>query len=265
MKLLIKKNLNSLIFYIVLSFDDGENLKISESTFTHFYLYKDKTINQEEYDEIINYESLNKARQYALNLLSKGYYTEKEVCSRLVEKKKLSYKNADAIINYLIEHNFINDKRYLEEFVESLHNKNYGKNKILQKCYDEGFKKNQIEELSFDDQDEIEKAKEQITRFVKNKNASYQKIKETGYAFLLNQGFDFEICSIAIKIVDEVYDFSLEKELLRKEVEKYLRIHKIDLNNFEVKQKLINVFIRKGYSYEDIKNVIKGVNEDEVC
>ena len=185
-------------------------------------MYKDKTINQEEYDEIINYESLNKARQYALNLLSKGYYTEKEVRSRLVEKKKLSYKNADAIINYLIEHNFINDKRYLEEFVESLHNKNYGKNKILQKCYDEGFKKDLIEELSFSYQDEVEKAKEQITRFVKNKNASYQKIKETGYAFLLNQGFDFEICSIAIKIVDEVYDFSLEKELLRKEAENIL-------------------------------------------
>ena len=31
------------------------------------------------------------------------------------------------------------------------------------------------------------------------------------------------------------------------------------------KQKLILTFTRKGYSYEDVKNAIKGVKEDEIC
>ena len=149
--------------------------------------------------------------------------------------------------------------------MESLHYKNYGKNKILQKCYDEGFKKDEIEKLVFDEDEEKYKAEIQIRKYLSSKEKNYQKLKENGYAFLLNQGFDFEICSYAIKIVDDVYDFSKEKELLHRELIKYLRTHSIDINNNELKQKLINVFIRRGYKFEDISNEIKGVYDDEVC
>lgn len=250
---------------ISICFENGEILKISEGTFTYFYLYKDKVVSLDEYQDIINYENLNKARQYVLNLLSKSYYTEKEILSRLIEKKHISYKDANLIIDYLKEHNLINDKRYLLEYVESLHYKNYGKNKILQKCYDEGFKKEEIEKLVFDEDEEKYKAEIQIRKYLSSKEKNYQKLKENGYAFLLNQGFDFEICSYAIKIVDDVYDFSKEKELLHRELIKYLRTHSIDINNNESKQKLINVFIRRGYKFEDISNEIKGVYDDEVC
>lgn len=250
---------------ISINFNDGEILKISEGTFTHFYLYKDKSISLDEYQEIINYENLNKARTYALNLLSKSYYTEKEVRSRLIEKKHVSYKDANLIIDYLKEHNFIDDQKYLIEYVETLHYKNYGKNKILQKCFEEGFKKEEIDKLIFEDEEEIKKAEVQIMKYFSLKNKNYQKLKENGYAFLINQGFDFEICASVIKIIDDMYDFSKEKELLHNELQKYLLSHPIDIKDYDEKQKLINTFIRKGYKYEDIKNEIKGVIEHEIC
>lgn len=250
---------------ISLYFDDESILKISEATFTHFYLYKDKIVSFSEYKEIEEYQALHSSREYAINLLSKGMYTEKEVYSRLVNKKKLKDDDAKKIIDYLLEHNFINDDKYFIEYVELLHNKKYGKNKIVQKCYEEGFSKELIGKIVFDEELEKEKAEYQIRKYLLGKNKNYQKLKENGYTFLLNQGFDFDICSIVIKIIDDVYDFSKEKELLEKELNKYLRFNKIDLGDYEEKQKLILTFTRKGYSYEDVKNAIKGVKEDEIC
>lgn len=249
---------------ISLYFEDGEVLKLSESTYTHFYLYKDKVLSNEELEEILEYESLNKARNYALNLLSKSYYTEKEILSRLIEKKKIKKENASNIIEYLKEHGFVNDKRFLEEFVESLHHKNYGKNKIIQKCYDEGFIKEDIESLVFDFEEEKLKAENALRKYISNKTSNYMKLKENSYSFLINHGFDYEISSLTIKIIDDEYDFSKEKEILHKEIYKYILSKRIDINDYEEKQKLISSFIKKGYKYDDIKSELEGVEQNEI-
>lgn len=249
--------------HITIIFSNGENLKVSESTYSHFYLYKEKKLSDDEYQEIINYENLNKAREYVLNLVSKGSYTEKDIYERLIIKKSLPKEDASKIVSYLKEHNLINDNDYIYEYVDLLNLRSYGKNKIIQKCYEEGFNKELIDKLSFDDELEKEKAEVQLRKYIVAKNKNYQKLKENAYSFLINQGFDFEICSSTTKIIDEEYDFSKEKELLKKELKKYLISHSIDLNDFEQKSKLINSFIRKGYRYEDIKKEIRGV-EDEI-
>ena len=59
-----------------------------------------------------------------------------------------------------------------------------------------------------------------------------------------------------IKIIDDVYDFSKEKELLEKELKKYFLSHQINLDDYQAYQKLLVTFTKKGYSYEDVNNVI---------
>ena len=95
----IKFNKNSVSIY----FENGESLKISEATFTHFYLYKDKVLSDEEYKSIEDHQALNSSKQYAINLLSKGMYTEKEILNRLINKKKLTSSDAKKIIDYLYD------------------------------------------------------------------------------------------------------------------------------------------------------------------
>lgn len=257
----VKFNKKSIDIY----FDDQDVLKISEATFTHFYLYQDKELSLEEINEISEYESLNKGKQYVLNLLSKGSYTEKDLLERLMNKKNMSYKDSLEIISYLKEHRLIDDQRYLLDYVESLNFKNYGKNKIIDKCFLQGFKKEMIDQIVFDDEEEKQKAEVLLRKYIGNKKYNFNKLKEKAYAFLINQGFDFEICSSTIKIVDEEYDYSLENELLLKEINKYLRMHSVDLTSYEERGKMISSFVRKGYKYEDINKVLKGVNDDEIC
>ena len=61
-----------------MNFDNDESLKLSESTFTHFYLYKDKVINDDEYLEIVEHQKLNNAREYVLNILLSIKWEKKE-------------------------------------------------------------------------------------------------------------------------------------------------------------------------------------------
>ena len=257
----IKFNKNSVSIY----FENGESLKISEATFTHFYLYKDKVLSDEEYKSIEDHQALNSSKQYAINLLSKGMYTEKEILNRLINKKKLTSSDAKKIIDYLLEHNFLNDNKYFEEYVDSLNRKKYGKNKIERKCLEEGFSKSLVDNMIFDEENEKEKAIYQLNKYVEGKNKNYNQLKENAYTFLINQGFDFDICSNVIKIIDDIYDFSKEKILLEKELVKYLRSHDVNLKDYNDYQKVLITFTRKGYSYEDVKNVIKGVTENEIC
>lgn len=249
---------------VIIYFSDEEKIKISEATYVHFYLYNDKVLSNEEYDEIIEYEKFNKSREYAVNILSKKYYTEKEIFEKLTIKKKLNSIDANKVVSYLKEHGFINDENYFEEYVEHLHNKNFGKNKIISKCYEEGFKSKLIESLTFDMDFEIDKASIQLRKYIFNKNKNKQKLKEGAYSHLLNQGFDFEIASQVISIIDQEYDSHKEKELLKKEVKKILSKKHINLNDFNEKQKLIESLIRKGYKYEDIKKEIRS-EEYEIC
>lgn len=246
-------------------FTSEETMSISESTFTHFYLYKDKVLSEDELLEIKQYDDLNKSRNYVINLLSKGLYTEKDIYNRLTTKKHLSKKDAHEVIEYLKENHFIDDEKYINIFVEELNYKNYGKNKIVQKCYDAGFKEELICKLVFDQEEEKLKAEAQLKKYIKNKEYNYQKLKDNSYSFLLNQGFDLEICSSVVKIIDEEFDFSLEKDILKKDFEKYLHKNKVDLNDYEDKRKVVAYLLRKGYRYEDVKKIVKGVDEDEIC
>ncbi len=250
---------------ISIFFSDESSIKISENTYSHFYLYIDKRISAEEYKEIEEFEKLHSTREYAINLLSNGMYTEKELYSRLISKKKLKDSDAKKIIDYLLEHNLLNDQKYFVDYVENLHLKKNGKNKIIQKCYEKGFNKKMIDSLVFDDELEKDKAETLLRKYIDNKKKNFVKLKESGYTFLLNQGFDFNICSNAIKIIDDIYDFSKERDLLERELNKYILSHRVDLNNYEEYQKVLSVFTRKGYSYDEIKNIIKGVKENEIC
>ena len=96
-------------FEIVDNIPDGTGITAG-SFVTKQTMYNDKVLSQEEYQEICNYEALNKAREYALNLFSKSQYTEKDIYERLTIKKKLNKDDANKVIAYLKEHNFINDK-----------------------------------------------------------------------------------------------------------------------------------------------------------
>lgn len=251
---------------IKVKFDDDTEIKISESTYAHYYLYKDKLLTEVEINDILKYESLTKGKAYAISLLSNGLYSEKEIRDKLKLKKKIPSKDINIIINELKDLHLIDDEGFIEEYLELFESKNYGKLRIINELKKAGIKESLISRIEFNDDNELDKANNEILKFIKtNPNKNYQKLCQSGYAHLLLYGFSNEIATKAIDIISEKHDFETDLRLLDKEIDKVIRKPNIDLNSYEIKQKVVSSLLRKGFLYEDIINRLRRVTKDEIC
>ena len=252
---------------VVVSFEDDDSLEITPTTYTHFYLYKDKTLTNKEIKDIKHFNEISIGRDYVINLVSSHLYTEKQVYDKLINTKHISPKNAFEIVNSLKEYGYINDNNYVNEMFEIYTMKNYGKNKIITKLLQDGIDKSLIEALDFDDEEEYLKANNDVASYIKGKanNKSKRKLIESTYNHLCLNGFDSNIANEACKIIEDSFDEQKEIETLLKAIDKYILSHHIDMKNYEEKQKLINNFIRKGYSYDMINNCVEELTNGQEC
>lgn len=259
----VKVNKKKVIIY----FEDESSLEVTPTTYTHFYLYKDKTLTSDEIRQIKHFDEISLGRDYVVNLVSNHLYTEKQVYDKLINVKHISPKNAFEIVNSLKEYGYVNDNNYVNEMFEVYTMKNYGKNKIITKLLQAGIDKSLIEELSFDDEEEYLKASNDVESFIKGKinTKSKKKLMETTYSHLCLNGFSSLVANEAIKIIEDSFDEQKEIETLLKGISKYMLTHEVNLKNYEEKQKLINTFIRKGYSYDMINNCVEELTQNEEC
>ena len=59
-----------------------------------------------------------------------------------------------------------------------------------------------------------------------------------------------------------IYDDEKEKQTLEKEIDKIYKRYSMKLNSKELKNKLIDTLLRKGYNYDDIKSVLISKEND---
>ena len=242
---------------IAIIFSDETKIEISQNTFAHFYLYKGKEVSEDELIQIEEEDQLSSLKAYTLNILSRTMYSQKEIEDKLI-KKGISKKIIEKITKYLKEFNFINDEKYCSLLVEEYTNKNYGKERIIQNLMKKGIDEKILSNISFEEDEEEEKAKKLVKRYcLNNKNKSFQKIKDSCYAFLLNKGFSYSLASKVIKDVEQYVYKEDDIEILKSKFEKYVILHQIDLLDQKQKEKTIRHFINQGFSYEDIKSQIK--------
>ena len=240
-------------------FDDGTKIKISNNTFAHFYLYKGKKLEISEIEEIKQENELSKIKNYVLGLFAKKMYSEEEIKGKL-KAKKCTKKVIERIITYLKEYHFINDDKYVTFLLEEYEMKNYGKRKIIANLKQKGISDLSISKINFDEEQELLKAKIVIKGYcLSNANKSYRSLKENGYAYLMNKGFESEITQKALKDIDDYVNKEDDRDILLKSLEKYVIIHQVDLLNPDQKNKLIKRYLAKGFDYNDISGCITEV------
>ena len=252
-------NISFLKKEVVITFDDETKIKLSLNTFSNFYLYKDKKLTLEEEKELLFENDLSKFKSYVLNLFSKKMYSEKEIIEKL-KNKKCNRKVIEAIISYLKDHQFIDDKKYLSYLVEEYNNKKYGKHKIVNLLTSKGISSLLIDEIIFDEDEELSKASALVEEYLKqNKNKSFLALKKSLYGFLVTRGYSNNIASKALESALKVINKDDEREILLKSLEKYVIIHQMDLNDAPQREKLINKYLSKGFNYNLIKEVLEEI------
>lgn len=238
-----------------ISLDNHSKLSIDKEVFSNFYLYEGKELDKKEYKAILELNNSNKLLQYALKLRSKSLYSEYKMREKLY-LKEANKSSVDKIIKILKEYDLIDDKAYASDLVEYYNSLNYGENKIKNKLSDKGIFKEQIDKIKFPVSIEKKKANNIFPKLDKkyDKYNASQK-KQHLYNAYLQEGFSKDIASEMTSKIKETN----QKDELGKLKTDYLKTKTrlaVKYKGKELRQKILNSLLTKGYKMNDILKVI---------
>lgn len=196
--------------------EDRVNIYVDEKFFMAIYkelvftfnLKKGDIIDEENLKNILKDEMFLKAKNKALNILSRASQSEKKIREKLSDD--FEEDTIDDVVDFLSRYNFINDNELASKIVSTNVNLNkYGKNKIKQNLYNKGLDKSAIDEAmnEIDSDTEFENAlylAEKRYDRVKNEDPkkAYAKIAN----HLAYKGFSYDIIkSVLNKIFKSDY------------------------------------------------------------
>ena len=183
--------------------NDRVNIYINDeffmSVFTElvyiFNLKKGMTIDKENLKSILDNDMYIKAKNKALNILSKADQSEKKIKEKL--SSDFEENTIEKVLDFLKNNKFIDDKLLAEKIVNTNINLNKcGKNKIKQNLYNKGIDSEDISNAisNIDSDVEFENAmylaKKRYERVKdEDRNKIYQKISQ----HLSSKGFNYDI------------------------------------------------------------------------
>ena len=242
-KIKIGKNMITIVFA-------DQELKISPDTYTEFRLYQNKVLTDQEVEKIKSREQIDKLLKSALVSVSKGHPTKKVMISKL-EKKGANRFQIDKIIEILVESGFLDDKQFMNDYLEYAKNKGYGKERIIQGLYDKGVPQHMIKDIKFEQNDEFKRARMMLKTYEKKfSRYNYIQRKKHIYDALLRMGYE---SAIAFKVLDNI-----KKESDNDEEEHLKKDYQIAQRKYQNKgrKKVLEYLLSKGYRYTQIVKVM---------
>lgn len=182
----------------LVSFDNGEEIKISEDTLVNFGLYKGQEV-EEEFVENLKFED---EKSEAL-LLSYKFLQRNKTKHQLIDylyKNKIQRDIIDLVLPILEEKNYLNDEDYARRYLsDALNIKKYGKIKTRYMLMSKGIDKKIIENVmeNYDYELEYMNALELIEKRI-SKDETDPKIINSAKNYLQGRGFEFEIINFTL-------------------------------------------------------------------
>ncbi|MGL5328579.1 MAG: recombination regulator RecX [Peptostreptococcaceae bacterium] len=186
-----KKNEDRVNIYV----NDEFFIAVYKELVFNFNLKKGNEIDEENLKSLLSDEMYIKAKNKALNILSKADQAEKKIREKL--SNDFEEETIDKVIEFLKNNNFINDDLLAQKIVNTNLNLNKcGRNKIKQNLYNKGLDSSTINDaiLEIDSNEEFENAmylaKKRYERVKKeDKRKIYQKLSQ----HLAYKGFNYDI------------------------------------------------------------------------
>lgn len=183
--------------------EDRVNIYVNDEYFTAifkelvftFNLKKGDEIDEDHLKSILNDEMYIKAKNKALNILSKADQSEKKIREKL--SADFEEETIDKVVEFLKRNNFINDNLLAQKIVNTNLNLNKcGKNRIKQNLYNKGLDSGAISEAisEIDSDAEFENAMYLARkRYERVKNEDKRKIYQKLSQHLAYKGFNYDI------------------------------------------------------------------------
>lgn len=252
--------------YVLLILDDKTRFRISEDDYFDYKFKAKMEIDDILFEKLKTMSNYHEAYMSALNKIKYKDRTEYEIRSHMYDDFNLIKPDVDKIIEKLKRYDFINDERYVRDFIERAHAKYHGYNKIKSELIDVRINSTYLENhLNYDFQDEYKRAyhyAENSLRTIRNKNKL--QTENSLRQKLLYRGYAHEVISVVIEDLNIVVDDDLEQELLSKDFEKVLRRYEKKYSGYDLRVRIFNYLASRGYGYADINDLLDGrlkVNE----
>lgn len=171
-------------------------------TVFNFGLRVNDKLDEKKIKEIKSYDEINFGKKVAYRFLNYKPRSEKEVITKLKEKK-VSQKSINEIIKSLKSLNYLNDEQYAKMYIEEkLQHKPEGRRLLAIKLSGKGIDKDTVQSIieeKYSEDIEINKIKDLLEKYIKRvKYKSPFEKKQKCYRFLLSKGFDYDIINEVI-------------------------------------------------------------------
>lgn len=202
-----KKDKNRVNIYV----NDEFFLAIFTELVYEFNLKKGMLIEKEHLKEILDREMYVKAKNKALNILSKADQSERKIREKL--SNEFEEYTINEVIDFLKNNKFIDDELLASKIVNTNINLNKcGKNKIRQNLYNKGINSESISEAlcEIDENIEFENAMYLAKkRYQRVKNEDKRKIYQKISQHLAYKGFNYDIIKKVLNKLLNVDDYDL--------------------------------------------------------
>lgn len=180
-----KKRKNRYHIYI----DEEYKFSCSGEFLAEKRLLKDSEISREELEVLLNDLYWDDTRDYLVNIIARKDYTERELRTKLIERKTPG-DIIDRAMEYLKDRQFIDEKRFLSDYLAYLRKKGkYSRREIEQKVFKKGFSKDVMENIKSLLADYTSST---VIENLMEKQIKRNREKEKIFSYLLRKGFDYE-------------------------------------------------------------------------
>lgn len=234
-----------------ITLEDNSEITLYEDVIIKNELLIKKDIDLSLIEKVIEDNQIYEAYDKALSLIEKKLRTEKEI--RLVlDDMGFNSRLVNEVVERLINERYIDDKRYIEAYInDKINLTNYGPFKISKCLSDAGIENEYIEEYlsAIDDnvwKERINKLISKKTPSLKGKSSYMIKNKLNQYLFDLGYQKDF--------ITEAIESIKLDEEVaLKKEMSKaYDKLSK-KYTGEELNRQIKNYLYRKGFKVDSIE------------
>lgn len=255
-------------------------LGVHENIIVQFNLLKAQDVTQELLEAIVQAEYVQKIYSRAIHFLSRTLKSEKEVRDHLrkliIEEQKEAVNLADfedkafAVVDETIakltSQKYIDDLFYAQSYVRTQMNlQAKGKQAIVQYLSKKGIAEELINEAleEFSDQAQGEIASVIAQKYIKSKRALLpKKVIEKVNLLLFQKGFSQSIIKDVVSQLAIDVDQDKVNQSLDKEAQKVIKKFGRKLQGYELKQKIIESLLRKGFEYQTIQHWIADNEEN---
>jgi len=188
----------------IVTFDDGSSLSLDPSLVIKHGLRIGVEVEEDLVKEIAREDEIQRAKNYAFDLLVCRDYTKKQMIRKL-KGKGFSLEAIQTVMETLERLGYIHDERYARNWVSSrLRNNPRGRSLLKEELLRRGVDKATVERV-LDEIDEsteyqaaLRSARKQMRRY---RNLNKVVARRRLYSFLTRRGFELDLVK---KVIDEV-------------------------------------------------------------